>query len=60
MKHMPIGALSSGPMTTSRALGQDSPAQRLCPKACEARQIVGIDDDVEPYSHAVSLLAAVA
>jgi len=58
---MPIGALSSGPMTTSRALGQDSPAQRLCPKACEARQIVGIDDDVmQPYSHAVSLLAAVA
>src|SRR6185437_8284263 len=22
----------------ARALGQDSPAQRLCPKACEARQ----------------------
>jgi len=45
----------------SRVLGQDSPAQRLCPKACEARQIVGIHDDVmQPYSHAVSVLAAVA
>jgi hypothetical protein len=45
----------------SRALGEDSPAQRLCPKACEARQIMGIHDDVmQPYSHAVSVLAALA
>ena len=45
----------------AHALGQDSPAQHLCPKACEARQIVGIDNDVmQPYSHAVSVLAAVA
>jgi hypothetical protein len=43
----------------SRTLGQDSPAQRVRPKACEARKIVSIDDDVmQPDSHAASVLGS--
>ena len=62
MKHMPIGAVSSGPMTTSRARSDRIRQPSVCAqKRARAGQIVGIHDDVmQPHGHAVSVLDAVA